>query len=786
MDYSLSSTVYVKFTSSVNGVPTALAGSPAVSAYANGSTTELTAGITFTQDFDSRTGLNHIAVVASVANGYAAGTDYALVMTAGTLNGTSVVGTVVGEFSVEKESTVASLPQIKQVTDKLHSMLEAATGSPGESRFTEDALRNAPAGSGGGGGGGPSASAIATAVWAEALPGSYSAGQAGKILGDNLNATVGSRATQVSVDTIAGYLDTEVAAIKAKTDNLPSDPADASDIAAAFAAISSTLSTIDGRIDTEVPQIKQVTDKLHSMLEAAPGSPGESRFTADALVNTAVVLPNINAIKAKTDNLPSDPADASDIASSFGTVNATLATIAGYIDTEVAAIKAKTDNLPADPADASDIAAAFGTVNATLATIDGRLDTEVPQIKQVTDKLHSMLEAAPGSPGESRFTADALVNTAVVLPNINAIKAKTDNLPSDPADASDIASSFGTVNATLATIAGYIDTEVAAIKAKTDNLPTDPADASDIAASFSTVNATLATIDARLDTEVPQIKQVTDKLHSMLEAATGSPDESRFTADALRNAPTGSGGGGGSAPSAAAVAAAVWAEALPGAYSVGAAGRILGDNLNATVGSRATQTSVDTIAGYVDTEVAAIKAKTDNLPSDPADASDIATAFGTVNATLATIAGYIDTEVSAIKAKTDNLPASPAATSDIPTAADVAVQVWSEDLSGYTVDGSAGLALSETDLRGERTVCRGTVSGTAPTNTTFTPSALSPAGAATDQFKGRVILFDKATTTPELRGQATVITGSTSSSLPLLTFEALSHAPVSGDTFSIV
>jgi hypothetical protein len=36
---------------------------------------------------------------------------------------------------------------------------------------------------------------------------------------------------------------------------------------------------------------------------------------------------------------------------------------------------------------------------------------------------------------------------------------------------------------------------------------------------------------------------------------------------------------------------------------------------------------------------------------------------------LATIAGYIDTEVAAIKAKTDNLPASPAAVSDIPTAA---------------------------------------------------------------------------------------------------------------------
>lgn len=66
------------------------------------------------------------------------------------------------------------------------------------------------------------------------------------------------------------------------------------------------------------------------------------------------------------------------------------------------------------------------------------------------------------------------------------------------------------------------------------------------------------------------------------------------------------------------------------------------------------KTLIDTLATYVDTEVAAIKTKTDNLPSDPADASDIA-------ALLATIASYIDTEVAAIKAKTDLIPSSPAA-----------------------------------------------------------------------------------------------------------------------------
>lgn len=89
----------------------------------------------------------------------------------------------------------------------------------------------------------------------------------------------------------------------------------------------------------------------------------------------------------------------------------------------------------------------------------------------------------------------------------------------------------------------------------------------------------------------------------------------------------------------------------------------------------------------VSADVAAVKAKTDNLPADPADASDIASAFSTVNSTLSTIAGYIDTEVAAIKAKTDNLPASPAATSDIPTAVENADALLGRNVSGGSSSG---------------------------------------------------------------------------------------------------
>lgn len=116
----------------------------------------------------------------------------------------------------------------------------------------------------------------------------------------------------------------------------------------------------------------------------------------DALVTNAVgssggfaASDNVTAIKAKTDNLPTDPADASDIASSFSTVNSTLTTIAGYIDTEVAAIKAKTDNLPASPAATSDCLTAAG-VRSAIGLASANLDTQLdalPTANEVRDAV---------------------------------------------------------------------------------------------------------------------------------------------------------------------------------------------------------------------------------------------------------------------------------------------------------------------------------------------------------------------------------------------------------------
>lgn len=98
-------------------------------------------------------------------------------------------------------------------------------------------------------------------------------------------------------------------------------------------------------------------------------------------------------------------------------------------------------------------------------------------------------------------------------------------------------------------------------------------------------------------------------------------------------------------------------------------------------------------------------------------------------------------------------------------------------LTGHTVQ------TGDTFARMTKAIVTGTV-GAASSTTSVVTSALAPAAAVIDQFKGRVIVFDAATTTTNLRGQATDITASTA--LGVLTVTALTTAPVSGDTFTIV
>lgn len=126
-----------------------------------------------------------------------------------------------------------------------------------------------------------------------------------------------------------------------------------------------------------------------------------------------------------------------------------------------------------------------------------------------------------------------------------------------------------------------------------------------------------------------------------------------------------------------------------------------------------TQFSQDIIDDFLDTEIAAIKAKTDNLPSDPADASDIATSFGGVNTKLDTIDDFldtemaatlaaVDTEVAAIKAVTDALPNAGALTTIQADLDNIQTRLPAA-LVGGRMDSSLAAAGLETDAVAEIT-----------------------------------------------------------------------------------
>lgn len=164
-------------------------------------------------------------------------------------------------------------------------------------------------------------------------------------------------ATAASLDIVDDFLDTEIAAIKAKTDNLPSDPADASDIAASFTTVNTTLGTIAAYIDTEVAAIKAKTDQLTFTnvlkVDASIQAAGDfAQAAADKAWGTAArtltafgfsVTVGTNSDKA---GYTLSGAGVTAVQSGLATA-ASLDVVDDFLDTEVAAIKAKTDTLPA-------------------------------------------------------------------------------------------------------------------------------------------------------------------------------------------------------------------------------------------------------------------------------------------------------------------------------------------------------------------------------------------------------------------------------------------------------
>lgn len=104
------------------GAPITLAGTPSLEVYKDANTTQSTAGVTLTVDFDSKTGLHIFAVDTSSDTFYVAGSDYCVCIAAGTVDGTSVVGVCIAHFSIENRNDSA-----KELLDHPHGVETGAT-----------------------------------------------------------------------------------------------------------------------------------------------------------------------------------------------------------------------------------------------------------------------------------------------------------------------------------------------------------------------------------------------------------------------------------------------------------------------------------------------------------------------------------------------------------------------------------------------------------------------------------------------------------------------------------
>lgn len=128
-----------------------------------------------------------------------------------------------------------------------------------------------------------------------------------------------------------------------------------------------------------------------------------------------------------------------------------------------------------------------------------------------------------------------------------------------------------------------------------------------------------------------------------------------------------------------------WGTSVPGAYSAGTAGYILGTNLDATVSSRSTVTTAQ-VNSEVDTALADINL--DHLVKSAVD-----TNFATTVHLDSVIGHLADNGTSAtFDRTTDSLEVLGAAAP--PSAASIADAVWDEALSGHLSAGSTGEALN--------------------------------------------------------------------------------------------
>lgn len=230
---------------------------------------------------------------------------------------------------------------------------------------------------------------------------------------------------------------------------------------------------------------------------------------ADTAGTTTLLARILGTLAAGTHNPQSGDAFARLGAPNGASIAADVATRAPEAGGNLAAVKAKTDNLPASPAAVGSLMGlADDAITAAKIAAGAITATEAPALAN--------LDAAVST--RSTYAGGDTSGTTTLLARLTAIRAGLmDNMDA-------------TVSSRLAT-AGYTapaNADVAAIKVKTDNLPTDPADESTLLAAIGTLaepgdamTLTAGAIDAILDDPIEGSVTLRQAIRILMSVAAG-------------------------------------------------------------------------------------------------------------------------------------------------------------------------------------------------------------------------------------------------------------------------
>jgi hypothetical protein len=300
--------------------------------YKDGSATEKTTtnGITVTSPFDSLTGSHLIELDTSNSTGdvgfWASGSAYRVVIsTAKTVDSKDPSGVCVGEFSIELQT--ADTRKIGGTTQTARDLGASVLLSNG------------------------------TGTGQVKLSSGYISPNWGDV--GNPTTTVALTGTTISTSQIAasvtGAVGSVTSGVTVTTNN---DKTGYSLASGGLAAVTTWTVGITGNITGNVSG---------SVGSVGTGGITSGSFAAGAITASAIATDAIGSAELASTAITEIQSGLA-LSTDITTINATLATIAAYIDTEVAAIKAKTDALPTDPADQSLVEAAITAATTGLAT----------------------------------------------------------------------------------------------------------------------------------------------------------------------------------------------------------------------------------------------------------------------------------------------------------------------------------------------------------------------------------------------------------------------------------